>query len=67
MLFALAFPNAKIIALEPDVHNFRLCLMNTAKFPNVHVVHAGLWSKTTHIGMFASDVRGLMIDSFPAT
>ena len=56
MLFALAYPDAKIIALEPDMHNFRLALMNTARFPNVHVVHAGLWSKTAHIGMFASEV-----------
>lgn len=56
VFFALMFPDAKIISLEPDLHNFRMALMNTARFPNVHVVHAGLWSKTAHVGMYLDQV-----------
>lgn len=43
--FANRFPEAAIIAIEPDVGNFHLLQRNTAAYPQVRCVRAGLWSK----------------------
>lgn len=43
--FALRFPNATIIALEPEDDNFRNLLKNTEAFPNLLPIHCGLWSR----------------------
>ena len=42
--FALRFPEARIIAIEPSESNFDLLVRNTARFGNVQPVHAALWS-----------------------
>lgn len=41
--FALRYPAAKIIAIEPDEANFQLLRRNTAAFANVQAVRAALW------------------------
>ncbi len=41
--FALRYPAAKIVAIEPDEANFQLLLRNTAAFANVQAVRAALW------------------------
>jgi FkbM family methyltransferase len=41
--FALRYPNAQIVAIEPDEHNYRLLKKNTAGFANVHTMRAALW------------------------
>lgn len=41
--FALRYPAAKIIAIEPDEANFQLLQRNTAAFANVQAVRAALW------------------------
>lgn len=41
--FAMRYPAAKIIAIEPDEANFGLLLRNTAGFANVQAVRAALW------------------------
>lgn len=41
--FAMRYPAAKIIAIEPDEANFQLLLCNTAAFANVQAVRAALW------------------------
>lgn len=43
--FANRFPAAAIIAIEPDTDNFHLLLRNTAAYPKVRCLRAGLWSK----------------------
>ncbi len=42
--FAMRFPEARIIAIEPGESNFGLLVRNTARFANVEPVHAALWS-----------------------
>jgi FkbM family methyltransferase len=43
--FKSCFPNAAIVALEPDADNYRMAKLNLDKYPNVELLHAGIWSK----------------------
>ena len=42
--FALAYPQAQIIAVEPNPASYRVLLQNTKRFRNVTAICAGLWS-----------------------
>jgi len=44
--FAMRYPDAKIVAIEPDDDNFGLLARNTAGFANVHLLQAALWSES---------------------
>lgn len=46
-LFALLYPNATIVAVEPDPANFKMLELNTMRYGNVHRINTGLWSKKT--------------------
>ena len=41
--FAIKYPNAKIIALEPSEENFQLLQRNVRNYPNVTPVQCALW------------------------
>jgi FkbM family methyltransferase len=43
--FAARFPEARIIAIEPEDSNVELLRLNTRNYPNVVVVHGALWSR----------------------
>ena len=45
LYFATMFPNAKIIALEPEKNNFELLKKNTRPYPNIIPIQAALWDK----------------------
>lgn len=45
LFFNKAFPNASIIAIEPEQSNFELLSKNTGHLNNVTRVKGGLWSK----------------------
>lgn len=47
--FAWKYPQAKIIALEPDAENYYLLLKNTAPYPNIIPVKGALWNKSTFL------------------
>lgn len=49
LTFALLFPEAKVIAVEPDRDNFMMLRMNTARFLNVFPANVGLWDKHTRL------------------
>ncbi|MDR1681209.1 MAG: FkbM family methyltransferase, partial [Prevotellaceae bacterium] len=49
VFYANRFPDAKIIAVEPEATNFALLKKNTASYPNVHLHQAGLWNKTANL------------------
>jgi FkbM family methyltransferase len=49
--FALRYPDAKIIAIEPDETNFQLLLRNTAGLPNVHAIQAALWAESGSVSL----------------
>lgn len=50
--FAHRFPNARIIAIEPEAHNFALLASNVAEYPNVVPVKAALWHSHTVVDLF---------------
>jgi hypothetical protein len=41
--FAHTYPEAMIIAIEPDARNYELLMLNTTRFPNLHAVRAAVW------------------------
>jgi len=41
--FANRFPQATIIAVEPEAANYALARQNLAPYPNVHLVRGGIW------------------------
>lgn len=49
--FANKYPDAKIIALEPEQSNFKLLEKNVSPYPNVVPVQAALWHKNEEINL----------------
>lgn len=49
--FALQFPSAKIIAIEPEAANFQLLKQNTAAFPNVTALQAAIWPTSGRVDL----------------
>ena len=49
--FASKYPEATIIAIEPDAENFELLKLNTANFPNVHAMRAAVWRESGTISL----------------
>ena len=47
--FASRYPDATIIALEPEPENYKVLQANARLYPNIHPVCAGLWNKRTHL------------------
>lgn len=43
--FANKYPDAKIIAIEPDEGNFKYLKLNTERYPNVTCLQKAVWSK----------------------
>jgi len=42
--FANRFPDAKIVAVEPESNNFEMLRTNTKRYPNIRCVRAAVWS-----------------------
>lgn len=49
LYFAQKFPEATIVAVEPNKGNFEMLLKNTANNPNIRVCNAGLWDRETYL------------------
>ncbi len=47
VFFANKFPEAKIIAVEPEVSNFEMLIENTSKYKNVEARMSALWNKNS--------------------
>jgi FkbM family methyltransferase len=47
--FANKYPEARIIAIEPEASNYRLLKKNTANYSNVTCVEAALWKSDTSV------------------
>lgn len=45
IFFANKFPDAKIIAVEPNSSNFTLLKENTVNYPNIKLINSGIWNK----------------------
>jgi FkbM family methyltransferase len=59
--FATRFPDAKVVAIEPQSENFRLLERNSRHYPQVLPLHAALWSDDTTLGLSNPDDR---VDSY---
>ena len=49
IFLAHRYPNARIIALEPEQHNVELLQRNVRGYDNIHPIRAGLWSRSTRL------------------
>lgn len=47
--FASKYPNATFIAVEPDEDNYKTLKMNTAAYPNIITVQAGIWWRKANL------------------
>lgn len=47
--FKNRFPEAKIIAIEPEISNFELLKKNTEKYNNIFCIKSGVWNKSTNL------------------
>jgi FkbM family methyltransferase len=45
LAFVQRFPEAEVIAIEPEAGNFELLTRNLASYPNVTCVHGALWTR----------------------
>lgn len=52
VFYAHRFPDAKIIAIEPEPSNYEMLKKNTAPYPNVTTVHAALWKENGSLRLF---------------
>lgn len=43
------FPDATIIAIEPEPSNFELLKKNTERYDNIHCLRSGVWNKSTNL------------------
>jgi len=48
------YPNAMIVAVEPESSNFAMLQRNTEKYDNIHCLQSGIWNKTTNLKIHAS-------------
>lgn len=49
LFFTLRYPQATIIAVEPDAENFRMLSANVRQFPNVLPVNAAVWNRESRV------------------
>ena len=47
--YAIRYPAAKVLALEPAYANFLMLEKNTAPYPNIFPIRAALWKENTRI------------------
>jgi len=56
--FANRYPAAKIVVIEPDAANCKLLRENTASYPQVELIQAGVWPRAGHLIIVTHDQTG---------
>ncbi len=51
VFFKNKFPDAQIIAIEPEKSNFDMLKKNTKFYTNIHCLHNGIWNKSTNLSI----------------
>jgi FkbM family methyltransferase len=51
LYFAAKYPQARIIAIEPEPSNFAMLAQNVGAYPNILPIHAALWNRDGEIGV----------------
>jgi FkbM family methyltransferase len=49
IFFTNKYPDATIIAIEPDKLNFEMLLKNTGYYSNIKCINAGVWNKESYL------------------
>lgn len=49
IFFAIKYPNAKVIAIEPERKNYKMLSMNIAKYDSIRSENKGIWGKTCNL------------------
>src|SRR5262249_45179752 len=47
--FAIRYPEARIIAIEPDASNYQMLERNTAAYTNIARIQAGIWCRSARL------------------
>lgn len=47
--FSSVYPDATIIAVEPEISNFEMLVKNTASYKNIKCIQKGIWNKSTNL------------------
>ena len=51
IFFANRYPNAKIVAVEPEAGNIEMMQYNLQYYPQVKIMHAALWNRETELAI----------------
>jgi FkbM family methyltransferase len=57
ILFALKYPAARIIAIEPEPSNFGALVRNTAPYKSITPIHAALWREDGEVSLGLSNAH----------
>lgn len=57
ILFALKYPAARIIAIEPEPSNFAALVRNTAPYKTITPIQAALWREDGEVGLGPSEAH----------
>ena len=62
--FANQFPNAKIVALEPEKNNYASAVTNTKNYTNITLLHGAVWDKSENINLVDNGLgeAGFMVE-----
>jgi FkbM family methyltransferase len=47
--FKTMFPDATVIAVEPETENYKLLCRNISGYPNTHALQGGIWSTSSNL------------------
>lgn len=61
VLFANKYPDAKIIAIEPDSGNYRQLIRNTENYKNIIPVLGGIWNRNTKLNTSSGAEWSVMV------
>ena len=66
LYFLSKYPNANIIAVEPEANNFQMLQKNLDHYKNVTCLKKGIWNKTANLEIidFSSGEAGFRVDEF---
>lgn len=63
--FALRYPDARIISVEPDLNNFRILKMNTTDFgARMQAVNGAIWNRDCLLAVDKHDEAGRPLDQW---
>ncbi len=55
IFYANQYPNATIVAVEPEATNYAALVRNTRIYPNIIPIHAALWNEDGQVEVFRGD------------